>query len=52
MACTSRTEFDGLIKVIKDYLGANDKDAANWGALGDVYVLKGDNKTPPRPIRR
>ncbi|MFZ2087111.1 MAG: tetratricopeptide repeat protein, partial [Desulfobaccales bacterium] len=37
-------EFDALIKVIKDYLRGNDKDIANWGSLGDVYILKGDDK--------
>jgi tetratricopeptide (TPR) repeat protein len=37
-------EYDDLIKLIKEYLRANDKDLANWSALGDVYVLKGDDK--------
>jgi tetratricopeptide (TPR) repeat protein len=37
-------DYDGLIKLIKDYLRGNEKDVANWGALGDVYVLKGDDK--------
>jgi tetratricopeptide (TPR) repeat protein len=37
-------DYDNLIKLIKDYLRADDKDVANWGALGDVYVLKGDDK--------
>jgi tetratricopeptide (TPR) repeat protein len=37
-------EYDDLIKLIKDYLRADDKDVANWGALGDVYVIKGDDK--------
>jgi cellulose synthase operon protein C len=37
-------EYDGLIRLIKDYLHANDQDVTNWGALGDVYVLKGDDK--------
>ena len=37
-------DYDGLIKLIRDYLASNDKDVANWDALGDVYVLKGDDK--------
>jgi tetratricopeptide (TPR) repeat protein len=37
-------DYDGLIKLIKDYLRGNEKDVANWGALGDVYALKGDDK--------
>lgn len=35
-------DYDGVIKIIKDSLRANDKDLANWGFLGDIYLLKGD----------
>lgn len=37
-------DYDTLIKVIKDYLRGDDKDLANWEALGDAYVLKGNDK--------
>ncbi len=37
-------EYDDLIKLIKDFLRANEKDVANWGALGDVYLRQGDDK--------
>jgi tetratricopeptide (TPR) repeat protein len=37
-------EYDSLIKIIKDYLRSDDKNLANWGYLGDAYVLKGDEK--------
>jgi len=37
-------DYDDLIKLIKEYLRGDDKDVANWGALGDVYALKGDDK--------
>jgi tetratricopeptide (TPR) repeat protein len=37
-------EYDPLIKLIKDYLRSDDKNLANWGYLGDAYVLKGDEK--------
>lgn len=37
-------EYDDLIKLIKDYLRADEKDVNNWSFLGDVYVVKGDDK--------
>lgn len=37
-------EYDPLIKLIKDYLRSDEKNLANWGYLGDAYVLKGDEK--------
>jgi tetratricopeptide (TPR) repeat protein len=37
-------EYDELIKLIKEYLREDDKNLANWSALGDVYILKGDDK--------
>jgi tetratricopeptide (TPR) repeat protein len=37
-------DYDGAIRLIKDYLAVNDKDLANWGALGDIYVLMSDDK--------
>ncbi|MGQ9688361.1 MAG: tetratricopeptide repeat protein [Desulfobaccales bacterium] len=37
-------DYDPLIKLIKDYLRADDRNLANWGFLGDVYVLKGETK--------
>ena len=37
-------DYDGLIKLIKDYLRDNDKDLANWEALGNIYALKGNKQ--------
>jgi tetratricopeptide (TPR) repeat protein len=37
-------EYDELVKLIKEYLRADEKDMGNWSALGDVYVRKGDDK--------
>lgn len=39
-----KKEYDALIKLLKDRLRANGRDVADWGYLGDVYVLKGDTK--------
>ena len=35
-------DYDGLIKLIKEYLRTDEQDWANWGYLGDAYVFKGD----------
>jgi tetratricopeptide (TPR) repeat protein len=45
-------EYDELIRLIKDYLRGNEKDVANWGALGDVYVLKGDDKEAKKAFQK
>jgi tetratricopeptide (TPR) repeat protein len=45
-------DYDELIKLIKDYLRGNDKDVANWGALGDVYVIKGDDKEARKAFQK
>jgi len=39
-----KKDYDSLIKLIKDYLRANDRDLVNWSYLGDVYVVKGDTR--------
>jgi predicted Zn-dependent protease len=45
-------DYDELVKLIKDYLRGNDKDAANWGALGDVYALKGNDKEARKAFQK
>jgi tetratricopeptide (TPR) repeat protein len=44
--------YDELIKLIKDYLRGNEKDLANWGALGDVYAIKGDDKEARKAFQK
>jgi len=39
-----KKDYDGLIRLIRDYLRANERDLVNWGYLGDVYMVKGDLK--------
>jgi tetratricopeptide (TPR) repeat protein len=45
-------DYDELIKLVKDYLRGDEKDVANWGALGDVYVLKGDDKEARKAFQK
>jgi tetratricopeptide (TPR) repeat protein len=45
-------DYDELIKLIKDYLRGSDKDVANWGALGDVYAIKGDDKEARKAFQK
>ena len=37
-------EYDDLIRLIKDFLRADEKDVANWGSLGDVYLRQGEDQ--------
>ena len=37
-------DYDTVINLIKEYLRADEQNLANWGYLGDAYVLKGDEK--------
>jgi tetratricopeptide (TPR) repeat protein len=45
-------DYDELIKLIKDYLRGNDKDVDSWGALGDVYAIKGDDKEARKAFQK
>jgi tetratricopeptide (TPR) repeat protein len=37
-------EYDDLVSLIKDFLRADEKDVANWGSLGDVYLRQGKDQ--------
>jgi tetratricopeptide (TPR) repeat protein len=45
-------DYDALIQLIEEHLRADEHNLANWGYLGDAYLLKGDESAARQAFQK